>query len=208
MNTTTKILFAGPKDARCCYAFAHGAGAPMDSPFMEYFAQQLGKQGIRVARFEFPYMVRRRTDNKRRPPDREPVLRETWHQVIDQIDVPNLFIGGKSMGGRIASLIANEADVAGLICQGYPFHPVGKPDKLRVDHLRELKRPTLILQGERDTFGNQDDVKSYKLPRRIRVHWLPDGDHSFKPRKSSGRSEEENWAEAVQTMADFMNQIA
>ncbi len=206
MNKTSppKIRYTGPKDAESCYALAHGAGVGMDSPFMDFFARHLGKQGIRVARFEFPYMSRRRDDGKRRPPDREQVLRESWHQVIDRIDIPNLFIGGKSMGGRIASLIADDADIAGLICLGYPFHPAGKPDKLRVDHLRELKNPTLIVQGERDPFGNRDEVKSYKLPRRVKLHWLPDGDHSLKPRKSSGYTEEDNWNAAVAAIAEFV----
>ena len=110
------------------------------------------------------------------------------------------------MGGRIASLVADEAGVAGLICLGYPFHPPGKPDKLRVDHLKTLKTPTLMLQGERDPFGNREDVKGYRLARTIQTHWLTDGDHGFKPRKASGRTEEENWNEAMNAIVAFVKQ--
>jgi predicted alpha/beta-hydrolase family hydrolase len=116
----------------------------------------------------------------------------------------HLFIGGKSMGGRIASLIADEAKVAGLVCLGYPFHPTGKPEQLRVEHLKSIRTPTLIVQGERDPFGTCDEVSKYKLSKRVRVHWLTDGDHSFKPRKASGRTLEENWEEGIDAVASFI----
>ena len=96
-----------------------------------------------------------------------------------------LLIGGKSLGGRIASLVADETEVAGLVCLGYPFHPTGKPEQLRIEHLKSIHTTTLIVQGERDPFGNRQEVAGYKLSKHIRVHWLPDGDHSFKPRKAS-----------------------
>lgn len=194
-------------------ALAHGAGAPMDSPFMEFMAAGLAAAKIRVARFEFPYMHARRETDRKKPPDRELVLRATWLEVIQQLRKSGpaksgkLVIGGKSMGGRIASMVANEANVDGLICLGYPFHPTGRPEKLRVDHLRELEPPTLILQGERDPFGKREEVASYKLPKAIDVHWLTDGDHSFKPRKASGRSEDDNWQEAVQAMVEFVSSL-
>jgi predicted alpha/beta-hydrolase family hydrolase len=100
----------------------------------------------------------RRTGQKR-PRDREPVLRETWLQIVAMLGHQRLVIGGKSMGGRIASLIADEAGVAGLVCLGYPFHPTGKPDRLRVEHLRTIQTPTLILQGTRDPFGSREEVE-------------------------------------------------
>ena len=109
------------------------------------------------------------------------------------------------MGGRIASLIADQANVSGLICLGYPFHPVGKPDKLRVDHLKSIRTPTLILQGERDAFGRLEEVPGYRLPATIDVQWLVDGDHSFKPRKFSGVSEEDNWRQAQHAIVRFVN---
>ena len=124
------LLIDGPKRAKQSIALAHGAGAAMDSEFMEFFAKGLAKEGFRVVRFEFPYMAERRKSGTSKPPDREPVLRETWLRVIASLGAENLLIGGKSMGGRIASLIADEAGVAGLVCLGYPFHPTGKPEKL------------------------------------------------------------------------------
>lgn len=111
------------------------------------------------------------------------------------------------MGGRIASLVADEAGVAGLVCLGYPFHPTGKPDKLRTEHLLNLKTPTLILQGERDAFGNRAEVAGYRLPSTLKFRWLEDGNHGFKPRKLSGRSETENWDQAVSAIVDFVARL-
>ena len=107
------------------------------------------------------------------------------------------------MGGRIASLIADETGVAGLLCLGYPFHPSGKPDKLRIEHLKAVKTPTLIVQGERDPLGNKEEVAGYRLSKKIEFRWLPDGDHSFKPRRLSGRSQEDNWNDAIRIVAEF-----
>jgi len=197
------LLVDGPARAERTIILAHGAGAGMDSDFMEAFAQGLAKYDLRVVRFEFPYMEERRNTGKSRPPDREPVLRETWNRVIDSVESKLLFIGGKSMGGRIASVVADEAQVAGLVCLGYPFHPTGKPEQLRVEHLKSIRTPTLIVQGERDPFGNREEVAGFKLSRRVKVHWLPDGDHSFKPRKVSGRTCEENWKEGIVEVASF-----
>jgi predicted alpha/beta-hydrolase family hydrolase len=204
LRADAKLLFDGPSDTRLTVALAHGAGAAMDTPFMTFFARKLAEAGYRVARFEFPYMAARRTGAKGGPPDREPVLRATWLKVAEMLGSKRLVIGGKSMGGRIASMVADEAGVAGLVCLGYPFHPVGKPAQTRTEHLRTLKTPTLILQGERDAFGNREDVAGYKLSPAIRIAWLIDGDHSFKPRKSSGRTDKENWTEALNTMASFI----
>lgn len=180
----------------------------MDTPFMHAMALGLAERGYRVARFEFPYMAQRRQSGKSRPPDREPVLRETWLKVVESLGRDHLVIGGKSMGGRIASLIADEAAVAGLVCLGYPFHPVGKPDQLRVKHLQVIKTPTLILQGERDTFGGREEVGTYNLPATIRIQWLTDGDHSFKARKSSGSSEARNWQTAIDAIDIFVRGLA
>jgi uncharacterized protein len=204
LDSDIKLLVNGPENAMRTIALAHGAGASMDSPFMEFFAKELADRDFRVVRFEFPYMAAKRETGKSKPPDREPVLRETWLTVIEKLGSDNLLIGGKSMGGRIASLVADEARVAGLVCLGYPFHPVGKPDKLRVEHLRTIKTPTLIIQGERDPFGTSDEVAKYKLSRTIKVKWMKDGDHSFKPRKSSGITEENNWIAAVNEIDRFL----
>ncbi len=202
-----ELLINGPSRADCTIVFAHGAGAPMDTDFMNTFAEALADRGLRVVRFEFPYMAERRSSGKRRPPDRAPVLRETWMQVVDSLDADRLVIGGKSMGGRIASLIADDAGVRGLVCLGYPFHPAGKPDRLRIEHLETIQTPTLIVQGERDTLGNKDEVNSYDLSSEIKVRWLPDGDHSFKPRKVSGRTAEENWQDGVEAVDAFAKSL-
>lgn len=207
-----ELLTDGPADAPATVILAPGAGAPMDSPFMEAFAQGLAARGLRSVRFDFPYMTERRMSGKKRPPDRQPVLLGAWRQVIAHFGAANTVIGGKSMGGRMASLIARAledegAPVKGLVCLGYPFHPPGQPDKTRVEHLRDLKTPTLIVQGERDTFGTRAEVPVYPLAPSILVHWLKDGDHGFKPRKSSGRSEAQNWTEALDAMDAFVRAL-
>jgi len=199
----TDFLFDGPGKAPWTVALAHGAGAPMDSPFMADVAAGLAGHGIRVARFEFPYMAGRRIDGKKRGPDRPAVLQQCWHDVIAELGSDRLIIGGKSMGGRIASLVADVAGVAGLVCYGYPFHPPGWPEKTRTEHLAALATPTLICQGTRDTFGTPADVDGYALSPAIRLHWLEDGDHSLRPRKASGRTEAQNIDEAIAATAAF-----
>ena len=183
---------------------AHGAGAAMDSPFMNQIARALSAESFRVVRFEFPYMQAFRTTGKRTRPDFPSVLESTWLRVVEQLGGPSqLVIGGKSMGGRIASMVADRAGVKGLVCLGYPFHPTGRPGTLRVTHLKDLKTPSLFLQGERDSLGSREEVGGYTLSPAIRIIYLPDGDHSFKPRKASGRSHEENMAQAVKEMVSF-----
>ena len=198
----TDIIFTGAKSAPLTVVLAHGAGAPMDSPFMDAFAEGLSARGLGCARFEFPYMAERRVDGKKRPPNPARILLETWREVIDEIGRDKLVIGGKSMGGRMASMVAGELEtektpVRGVVCLGYPFHPPGKPEKLRTEHLETLKTKTLICQGSRDPFGTRDEVPGYSLSKKIKLHWLEDGDHGFKPRKASGLTEQENWDSAL-----------
>ena len=182
----------------------------MDSPFLETVAKGIAAAGFRVARFEFPYMRARREGGKKGPPDRVPVLSESWREAIHALsgkDGPgSLVIGGKSMGGRIASMVADEAGVAGLVCLGYPFHPPGQPDKLRVAHLAGLRTPGLIVQGTRDPFGGRDEVAGYSLSKTLRVAFLEDGDHSFRPRATSGRTEAQSLAEAVALVTAFLEE--
>ena len=202
-----EMLFDGPLEGRRI-ALTHGAGAPMDSPFMNVMAQGLAAAGLRVARFELPYMHRRRQTGERRPPDREPVLREAWLAAIAALGDPaRLVIGGKSLGGRMASLIAEQAGVRGLVCLGYPFHPPDQPERLRTAHLAHLRAPTLVVQGTRDPFGGREEVAGYALSPAIRVHWMEDGDHSFKPRASSGRTEKQNLAEAIEAVREFVEEL-
>ncbi len=204
----TELLYDGPEHAERTLVLAHGAGAAMDSPFMNRIAAGVGASGIRVVRFEFPYMSARRRTGKRSAPDREPVLRAAWMEVIEQLGGgAQLVIGGKSMGGRIASLIADEAGVMGLVCLGYPFHPPGRPQNLRVDHLRDLRTPTLIVQGTRDSLGSRTDVAGYDLSRHIRIAWIEDGDHSLKATKRSGRTLEQNLTEAVGLVSRFISKL-
>ena len=194
-------------------ALAHGAGAPMDSPFMEAFAGGIAAAGVPVVRFEFPYMQRKRTVGRGGPPDASAVLRAAWAEVIAALDAEgisrrSLLIGGKSMGGRIASMVADDEGVLGLVCLGYPFHPAGRPAVQRVQHLAMLATPALFVQGTRDALGSADDVKGYTLSRAIRFHWIADGDHNLKPRKLSGVSEAEAWAEAIAAVAAFAHEAA
>ncbi len=192
------------KDHR--FLFAHGAGAPMDTPFMTRIARGLAERGIQVVRFEFPYMAaRRETPPRRRPPDREPALVATWNEVIETFrDVRRLVIGGKSMGGRFATKVADEARVDGIVCFGYPFHPPGKPSSLRTSHLETLRTPALFVQGTRDALGSRADVETYALSKAIRFAWIEDGDHSLKPRAASGRTEKEALEEAITAAAAFI----
>ncbi len=219
MTIIDNMLFDGPAKAKHLLVLAHGAGAPMDSPFMTAFAAGLGRQKIRVVRFEFPYMQRRRAEGTRRPPDRGPKLEQCWREVVSELRsiLPKggkLIIGGKSMGGRIASMVAADhaakeagVDVDGVVCLGYPFHPPGRPEKTRTEHLANLTTPTLIVQGTRDALGTFDDVAAYDLPAAIQFCWMEDGDHSFKPRKASGRNEAQNWQEGIAAVGEFVKSL-
>ena len=205
------FLFDGPARARLTVVLAHGAGAPMDTPFMNAWAGAIADLGYRAARFEFPYMAARR-HGSRRPPDRAPVLLKCWHQAVTALAPARLVIGGKSMGGRMATMAAAEGtlgkSVAGVLVLGYPFHPPGRPQNLRVEHLHELAVPTLIIQGTRDPMGNADDVAGYGLPKAVTVHWAEDGDHNLSPRKKSGLTAEDNRAAAMKVTARFLRKLA
>ena len=170
---------------------AHGAGAPMDSQWMSEMAERLAVRGVNVLRFEFPYMAQRRLDGGKRPPNPQPVLLQCWREVFSEVRrhvAGSIAIGGKSMGGRMASLLADELGADALVCLGYPFYAAGKPEKPRVAHLAHVKTPTLIVQGERDALGNREAVEAYTLSPAIEVHWLVAGDHDLKPLKASGFS--------------------
>ncbi|PTO87547.1 alpha/beta hydrolase [Vibrio splendidus] len=189
------------------FIFAHGAGAGMDHEFMQSVAKGLAFKGIRVIRFNFPYMIKRAEDGKRRPPDRAPKLLEAYQDIIEQCDADKLVIGGKSMGGRMASHLSEVDKVAAMACLGFPFHPPGKPEKYKGEHLAELQKPCLILQGERDTFGKREEFSDFDLSDSIRVEFIPDGDHSFKPRKSSGYTEQQNIALTVEKLSAFIKEV-
>ncbi|MHB0819771.1 alpha/beta family hydrolase [Stutzerimonas stutzeri] len=186
---------------------AHGAGAPMDSPFMQAMTERLVARGIEVVRFEFAYMAERRLDGRRRPPNPQPRLLERWREVyrlVRQQTAGRLALGGKSMGGRMASLLADELKADALICLGYPFHAAGKPEKPRVVHLAELRTPTLIVQGERDALGDRHTVAGYALSPAVEVHWLAAADHDLKPLKRSGLTHEQHLDSAADRIAEFL----
>ncbi|SDU11117.1 alpha/beta fold hydrolase [Halopseudomonas salegens] len=175
---------------------AHGAGAPMDSPYMELLAAHLLSEGLSVLRFEFPYMAERRNGGRKRPPNPMPRLEEAFRQQLDGVAGPAL-LGGKSMGGRVASHILEHSDALGAIAFGYPFHPPGKPERLRTEHLQQQGKPILIVQGTRDPFGREHEVAGYGLADSVEVRWLHDGEHDLRPTKASGRSQEDLIAAAA-----------
>jgi len=195
-------------EASATLILAHGAGAPMDSEWMTDVAGRLAGLGINVLRFEFPYMAQRRVDGSKRPPNPAPKLLECWREVygLVRLHVAGvLAVGGKSMGGRMASLLADELGADALVCLGYPFYAVGKPEKPRVEHLASLQTRTLIVQGERDALGNREAVEGYSLSPEIEVFWLVAGDHDLKPLKVSGFTHEQHLASAAQKVAAFLS---
>ncbi len=180
----------------------------MDSAFMGTMAEMVGGAGIQVIRFEFVYMAKRREDGMRRGPDRAPKLIARFKEVLRLVGpADEVVIGGKSMGGRMASMMADEVGAAGVVCLGYPFHPPGKPERLRTAHLETLKTPTLIVQGTRDRLGAEEEVGSYSLSPSIELAWMADGDHSFKPRKKSGRTLEQNLEACAAAVIAFIQRL-
>jgi predicted alpha/beta-hydrolase family hydrolase len=210
----TDFLFDGPEDARITIMLSHGAGAPMDSASMNATTKVLATAGFRVARFEFSYMAARRTGERKPPPKAEKVMPE-YVAAIDDLGPTRgaLIIGGKSMGGRVASMVADSEftakRIAGLLCLGYPFHPPGKPTQLRTAHLLDLKTPTLICHGTRDEFGTRDEVSEYPLSDAIELHWLEDGDHDLKPRKAiSGFTAAQHLQSVADKVTEWVNRVA
>jgi predicted alpha/beta-hydrolase family hydrolase len=205
------LLIDGPADAPASLILAHGAGAPMDSPFMAAIATGLAERGWRVLRFEFPYMARQRQTGRKAAPDSLAKLQGCFRTVVAESEGQGPWIiGGKSLGGRVASLLVDDLapqGVRGCLCLGYPFHPPGRPSQLRTDHLAALHSPALILQGERDTFGRREEVATYRLSPQVRVEWIPNGDHSFKPTRASGRNERDNWDEAIRLADGFFQDL-
>lgn len=210
-----ELLQNGPIDGPI-YLFAHGAGADMNSDFMSEVAEKLGEKGLRVIRFNFPYMIKRTEDGKRRPPDRAPKLLAAFEEVIKMLDGP-VVVGGKSMGGRMSSLLlaenatremSEQLPILGSACLGFPFHAPGKEPKNRLDHLQDLAEPLLIVQGTRDTMGTQEDVQDYlkagRISSKIEMAWLTDGNHDLKPRKVSGFSHQEHIDTAIDRVAEFV----
>jgi uncharacterized protein len=187
---TTALVYPAADDAAdtpgAALILGHGAGAGQLSTFMVDFALALSALGIDVITFNFLY-----TEQGRKIPDRAPALESCYRAVIDvvraEVDIPrrSLFIGGKSMGGRIATHVAaadSELDIEGLVLLGYPLHPPGRPEQRRDKHLPSIQRPMLVVQGSRDAFGTPAELEPIlaTLPRTATLHVVPGGDHSFK----------------------------
>ncbi|GAA0204540.1 alpha/beta fold hydrolase [Kangiella japonica] len=188
------------------FILAHGAGADSQSEFMQFMQREIANDQINVITFDFPYMFRRHQTGKKSPPDRMPKLIESFSEQIRQVNTDLVIIGGKSMGGRVATMIADDHNVDGVVAMGYPFHPPGKPEKTRTEHLADLQTPTLILQGTRDPFGKPDEVAGYQLSPQISVEWLGDGNHSFETLKRSALTTEDTWRLAAQKTHHFIIQ--
>ena len=202
-------------DAFSVFIFAHGAGADKDHPYMLEISQQLVQQGVSVVRFNFPFMIKKAIDGKRRPPDRMPALLKHYQAVIERVlqdeqlsELP-IIIGGKSMGSRAAFTLLNEnisPRIKGGIAIGYPFHPQKKPDTLRLEPVQGALLPLLICQGERDALGSQAEINSYQLASHCQLSFFADGDHDLKPRVKSGFTHQQHKIAAVKTMLRFMRE--
>lgn len=202
----------GPADAAARLIIAHGAGAGITFSFLENIAHFLAERGIAVTRLEFAYMTARREQGTRRPPPRAQSLMGEFRQFVHHAFAAKpqrqtLLIGGKSLGGRVASMIADDSyaagEIGGLVCLGYPFHPPKKPDALRTAHLETLACPSIIVQGERDPFGTREEVSRLALSPCIAFEWIGDGDHDLNPRGASGYTRSGNLIRAADAVAAF-----
>ncbi|MGJ8692156.1 MAG: alpha/beta family hydrolase [Thalassotalea sp.] len=206
------------------FIFAHGAGADKNHAFMTEVTEQLVAQNISVVRFNFPFMIKRALDGKRRPPDRMPALLVHYQAVIQQILAEQMsestvklpiYIGGKSMGSRVAISLLNQQSLAAMPCSarikggiaiGYPFHPQKQSEKLRLAPLQESALPVLICQGERDALGSQTEIAEYQLTDLCQLRFFVDGDHDLKPRVKSGFNHQQHKSAAVQEIVSFINE--
>lgn len=200
-----------PEHYQTALIIAHGAGNGMNSPFISYLHERIAEQNILTVKFNFPYM-----ELGRKAPDRAPVLEATWHKIIaavvekTHLSQQQIFLSGKSMGGRYASMIAAQQNYAGVILYGYPLHAPGRTDKLRAEHLGSIQCPMLFFQGTRDSLCQLDKLKSYlaELTPSPNLHIIEGGDHSFKTLKKQNRTEESVWAEIAETSAGWIHNIS
>jgi len=207
-------IFEPAKHPKALFVLAHGAGADMNHEFMNDFSARLNAEGISVLRFNFPYMVKRSEDGKRRPPDRMPKLLESYLSVLSFLDTQlPIYIGGKSMGGRVAATLMNEAvsheyftKICGAVCLGYPFHPQKKTEKLRLEPLQETQKNILIIQGERDALGSKEEIGDYNLSQLCQVIFVEDGDHNLKPRVKSGYTHQQHINTAIEAIVRFIDE--
>lgn len=189
-------------------ALAHGAGADMRSAFLSYVCESVAAAGIATLKFNFPYM-----EKGRKAPDPARKLEATWRSVLDRLrDDPalgfaNVFVGGKSLGGRMASrVVAQGEPVAGLVLLGYPLHPPGKPEKLRTEHFPRISVPSLFIQGTRDPLCDLTLLRQAlpRIPGRADLHLVEGGDHSFNVLKRMGVPQEQVWKDIVARLVDWL----
>jgi predicted alpha/beta-hydrolase family hydrolase len=204
-EAVTALLYTAAKKNRAAITvlLAHGAGADQTSGFIRMFVKGLTARGLDVMTFNFVYM-----EQGRSVPDQKPKLEACFRAVIEvalkhkKLKNNRLVVGGKSMGGRIASqVVAGEEDskVAGLVFLGYPLHPPGQSTKLRVEHLEHVGRPMLFVQGTRDALGTPEEIQPYikDLQPPARIHPIEGGDHSFKAPKKFGVPQEQIYEAAM-----------
>lgn len=194
-----------------CLILAHGAGNDMHNPLLSFLQEALARAGVLTVKFNFPYK-----EQGRKAPDRAPRLEQTWRAVLRairddaELKPKRLFIGGKSMGGRIASLIAAQGEpLDGLIFLGYPLHPAGKPEKLRSAHLPAIACPMLFIQGSRDRLCGldllNDAIKTLTVTVGVKLHVIDEGDHSFKVPKRTGRTEQDIYDDIAATIIAWIH---
>ncbi len=191
-----------------CLVIAHGAGGPMYSPFITYFHTELARKGFLTVKFNFPYM-----EARKKVPDKRDVLEASYRRVVEHVrsskhNPDRFFIGGKSMGGRIASQIAaNEVDIDGLFFLGYPLHPPGRLDQLRDEHLYRISKPMLFVSGTNDAFATRSLLERVlvKLGPNARVHWVQGGDHSFNTH--DGKSLSKTYEEVLSVLVGWLGNV-
>jgi len=203
-------VWAFPRESPAAQAqvliLAHGAGNDMDHPFLSFVHQKLARRGIITVKFNFPY-----AEAGRKAPDHAQRLARTWRAITERVrddaKPAALFLGGKSMGGRVASeLVAAGEQAAGLVFLGYPLHPAGRPDSLRSKHLAGITCPMLFIQGSRDSLCDLSTLRRVlpKLPAPVTLHVIEDGDHSFKVPKRAGRTEQQVWDQIAEAIASWL----
>ena len=206
LQASFELLKPKSWDSRTAIILAHGAGQGMHSPFMNYFHTEIANRGFLCVKFNFEYM-----DAKRRVPDPQPKLQARYRSIVEEVTTAHnpsrLIIGGKSMGGRVASYIAGDTPgVDGLVFLGYPLHPPGKQDQLRDQHLYALKVPMLFVSGTKDTFAERDLLEKVvtRIGANATLAWVEGGDHSLK----RGRKDDQSLGFAVETIEGWVHGLS
>lgn len=203
---TAIVTPAEGRSAGWTFIYAPGAGSNVDDPFGRFASVRLAERGIECIRFQFPYQ-----EARKKTPDRAAVLEETWSEVVQRFRPKegNLVVGGRSMGGRIASqAVAKNAQADAIALFAYPLHPPGKPETRRDQHLPSITVPVLFCSGTNDAFASPEELREVAAPMpKTRVYLLDQADHGFNVRKSSGRTREDVWAEATNAMLDWLGML-